>query len=54
MKNEKDEVVDESGNEQFKMNIDTETYPVDYITEYDEYLACKPPKKTKGKLCNEK
>ncbi|KAG0781553.1 hypothetical protein G6F16_011854 [Rhizopus arrhizus] len=38
------------------MNIDTETYPVDYSIKYDEYLDCKPPekKKSKGKPHNEK
>jgi hypothetical protein len=52
--NGKDEVVDESGNEHFDMDIDTEAYPIDYITNFDEHLDCKPPEKTKGKPHDEK
>ena len=29
------------------MDIDTEAYPIDYITNYDKHLDCKPPEKTK-------
>ncbi|CEP08936.1 hypothetical protein [Parasitella parasitica] len=29
-------------------------YPIDYITNYDEHLDCKPPEKTKEKLHDEK
>ncbi|EIE77105.1 hypothetical protein RO3G_01809 [Rhizopus delemar RA 99-880] len=36
------------------MDIGTETYPVDYITNYDEHLDCKPSEKTKSKPHNEK
>jgi hypothetical protein len=52
--NGKGEVVDESGNMHFEMDIDTEAYPIDYITNYDEHLDCKPPEKTKEKPHNEK
>ncbi|EIE79070.1 hypothetical protein RO3G_03775 [Rhizopus delemar RA 99-880] len=52
--NGKGEVVDESGNEHFNMDIDTEAYPIDYITNFDEHLDCKPPEKTKRKLHDEK
>ena len=36
------------------MDIDTEAYPIDYITNYDKHLDCKPPEKTKEKPQNEK
>ncbi|KAG1038350.1 hypothetical protein G6F43_012702 [Rhizopus delemar] len=36
------------------MDIDTEAYPIDYITNFDEHLDCKPPEKTKGKPHDEK
>ncbi|KAI8366921.1 hypothetical protein BD560DRAFT_436042 [Blakeslea trispora] len=53
--NGKGEVVDESGNEHFNMDIDTETYPIDYITNFDEHLDYKPPEKElKGKPHDEK
>ncbi|CEP06924.1 hypothetical protein [Parasitella parasitica] len=48
-KNGKGEVVDESGNMHFAMDIDTEAYPIDYVTNYDEHLDCKPPDKAKEK-----
>lgn len=56
LRNEKGEVVDESGNEHFEMDFDTEAYPVDYITNCDEHLVCKSleKKKAKGKSHNEK
>ena len=41
--------MDEGRNVHFKMNIDTETYPVDYSIKYDEYLDCKPPEKKNQK-----
>lgn len=53
-KNGKGEAVDESGNEHFEMNIDTETHPIGYITNYNVHLDCKSPKKIKGKPHNEK
>jgi hypothetical protein len=52
--NGKGEVVDESGNMHFEMDIDTEAYPIDYITNYDEHLVCKSPEITKEKPHNEK
>lgn len=42
-KNGKNKVVDEIGNEYFEMGIDTEVYPIDYITNYNEHLDCKLP-----------
>lgn len=52
--NGKGEAVDESGNMHFEMDIDTEAYPIDYITNYDEHFDCKLPEKTKEKPHNEK
>jgi hypothetical protein len=49
LRNEKGEVVDESGNEHFEMDFDTEAYPVDYITNCDEHLDCKSLEKKKEK-----
>jgi hypothetical protein len=46
---EKGQVVDESGNEHFEMDIDPEAYPIDYITNFDEHLDRKPPERTKEK-----
>ncbi|CEP13859.1 hypothetical protein [Parasitella parasitica] len=36
--NGKGEAVDESGNEHFDMDLDTEAYTIDYITNFDEHL----------------
>jgi hypothetical protein len=47
--NGKGGVVDESGNEHFEMDIDTEAYPIDYIINHDEHLDFKPSEKNKRK-----
>jgi hypothetical protein len=46
--------VDKSGNIHFEMDIDTEAYPIYYITNYDERLGYKPPEKTKENPHNKK
>jgi hypothetical protein len=42
--NGKDDV-DESGNVHFEMNIDSDVYPIDHITNIVEHLDCKSQEK---------
>ncbi|KAG1574860.1 hypothetical protein G6F48_013255 [Rhizopus delemar] len=51
--NGKGEVVDESGNEHFNMDIDTEAYPIDYITNFDEHLDFYEKAMTPGQAANQ-
>lgn len=48
--NEEDKLMDKSGSMYFEMDIDTKLYLIDYITNYDEHLDCKPLNKTKRKI----
>ncbi|KAL0082703.1 hypothetical protein J3Q64DRAFT_1642409, partial [Phycomyces blakesleeanus] len=48
--NVKGEAVEKSGNMHSKMEIDTEEYPINYISNYDGHLDCKPPEKKKKTL----
>lgn len=38
-------IVDESGNEPFDMEIDEESFPLNTVTDYNQYVNLKPPER---------